>query len=282
MTAPSASTLEIAASLFAGASAAAVALGVVSRRGLARRGFRRAFARLAERNERVLPRAWLARVDRWLQNAGRPRELTAGAWIAAAQVSAGAGLALGALASGALGLGPGLCAASLGVGAIYPVLWLRDRLRSRQRAISRALPYALDLLTLSVEAGLDFGGALAKVVEKGRQGPLADELSLVLKELRLGKTREQALHNLARRAGHPALTSFVQAVVHADRMGSPLGHVLRVQATQLRIERTHRAEKLAHEAPVKLLLPLVFCIFPTLFLMLFGPLVHQFLFDGSF
>jgi tight adherence protein C len=159
---------------------------------------------------------------------------------------------------------------------------LHDRVRARHQAISRALPYGLDLLTLSVEAGLDFAAALAQVVEKGRSGPLADELSLVLKELKLGKTREEALRNLARRVDLPALNSFVQALVHADRMGTPLGRVLRILSTQLRVERTHRAEKLANEAPVKLLLPLVLFIFPTLFLMLFGPLLHQFVFDGGF
>jgi len=135
---------------------------------------------------------------------------------------------------------------------------------------------------LSVEAGLDFPAALAKVVDKGRSGPLAEELSIVLKELRLGKTREEALRNLARRVDLPALTSFVQALVHADKMGTPLGKVLRILSTQLRVERSQRAEKLANEAPVKLLLPLVLFIFPTLFLMLFGPLGHHVLLDGSF
>ena len=163
--------------------------------------------------------------------------------------------------------------------AIAPV---RDRVRARHRAVARALPYGLDLLTLSVEAGLDFPAALAKVVDKGRSGPLAEELSVVLKELRLGKTREEALRNLARRVDLPALTSFVQALVHADRMGTPLGKVLRILSTQLRIERSQRAEKLANEAPVKLLLPLVLFIFPTLFLMLFGPLGHHVLLDVGF
>jgi tight adherence protein C len=198
------------------------------------------------------------------------------------QVGAALFLAVGLGLSVWLRLGAGaslLCALA---GAGYPLLWLRDRVRARHRAIARALPYGLDLLTLSVEAGLDFPAALAKVVDKGRSGPLADELSVVLKELRLGKTREEALRNLARRVDLPALTSFVQALIHADRMGTPLGKVLRILSTQLRIERSQRAEKLANEAPVKLLLPLVLFIFPTLFLMLFGPLGHHVLLDGSF
>ena len=143
------------------------------------------------------------------------------------------------------------------------------------------MPYGIDLLTLAVEAGLDFTAALAKVVEKGPKGPLAEELSLAIRELRMGKTREDALRQLARRVDLPPLTSFVQALVQADRMGTPLGRVLRVLSTQMRVERTQRAEKLAHEAPVKLVLPLVFFIFPTLFLVLFGPIGYQF-FGGSF
>src|SRR5439155_1034050 len=152
-------------------------------------------------------------------------------------------------------LGAGVCLLCAVAGAGFPLLWLRDQVRARHRALARALPYGLDLLTLSVEAGLDFPAALAKVVDKGRSGPLADELSVVLKELRLGKTREEALRNLGRRVDLPALTSFVQALVHADRMGTPLGKVLRILSIQLRIERSQRAEKLANEAPVKLLLP---------------------------
>jgi tight adherence protein C len=130
-------------------------------------------------------------------------------------------------------------------------------------------------LTLSVEAGLDFAAAIGKVVEKGRKGPLADELSLLLRELKLGKTREEALRNLAARAGIASVSSLVSALVQADRMGTPLGKVLRILATQLRVERTQRAEKLANEAPVKMLFPLVCFIFPTVFLMLFGPIAYQ-------
>ena len=189
-------------------------------------------------------------------------------------------LAAGSLVAVWLGTAAPLLLAPAGAAA--PLLWLRDRVRVRQRSIVRALPYALDLLTLSVEAGLDFTAALSKVVERARRGPLAGELSIALKELRLGNTREQALRNLARRAGVPSLTSFVQALLHADRMGTPLGNVLRVLSTQMRLERTQRAEKLANEAPVKLLLPLLFCIFPTLFLMLFGPIAYQVFLGGSF
>jgi tight adherence protein C len=133
-----------------------------------------------------------------------------------------------------------------------------------------------------VEAGLDFAAALGKVVEKGRKGPLADELSNTLKELKLGKTREEGLRNLAARVDLPTLTSFVHALIQADKMGTPLGKILRILSTQMRIERTQRAEKLANEAPVKLLGPLIGCIFPTIFIMLFGPIAYQVFFGGNF
>jgi tight adherence protein C len=167
------------------------------------------------------------------------------------------------------------------IGAGYPFLWLRDLGKARQHQIIRALPYDLDLLTLSVEAGLDFAAAIGKVVEKGRKGPLCDELSIMLRELKLGKTREEGLRNLAARCEITSLTTFVQALIHADRMGTPLGKVLRILSTDMRVTRTQRAEKLANEAPVKLLFPLIACIFPTIFLILFGPIIYEVLYGGS-
>jgi len=277
--------LQALAALLAATSAAALAAGAFAIRRRSTRpvgSLATAAAALAAANERWVPDVRLAQLEAWLRKAGCPRELGAGGLVLAMQVGAALFLAVGLGLSVWLRLGAGaslLCALA---GAGYPLLWLRDRVRARHRAIARALPYGLDLLTLSVEAGLDFPAALAKVVDKGRSGPLAEELSVVLKELRLGKTREEALRNLARRVDLPALTSFVQALIHADRMGTPLGKVLRILSTQLRIERSQRAEKLANEAPVKLLLPLVLFIFPTLFLMLFGPLGHHVLLDGSF
>jgi len=282
MSAPGPQILQAGAALLLGGFAASVVLVAFAARGFPRGDLRSCLAALGATNERWAPEAVLVRMDRWLGKAGRPRDLSAGELIAAMEAGAVLFLGLGVALSFWLGLGVAACAVSFAAGAAYPLIWLRDRVRARHQAISRALPHGLDLLTLSVEAGLDFAAALAQVVEKGRPGPLADELALVLKELKLGKTREEALRNLARRVDLPALTSFVQALVHADRMGTPLGRVLRILSTQLRVERTQRAEKLANEAPVKLLLPLVLFIFPTLFLMLFGPLLHQFVFDGGF
>ncbi len=167
------------------------------------------------------------------------------------------------------------------VGIWYPYQWVRDQITKRHFLITRALPYNLDLLTLSVEAGLDFTAALNKVVEKGRGGPLRDEFQIVLKQLKMGKTREEALKGLITRVDLAALTSFVSALIQADRMGTSLGKVLRIQSTQLRIERSQRAEKLANEAPVKMLFPLIACIFPTVFLVLFGPIIFAFTYGNT-
>jgi tight adherence protein C len=166
-------------------------------------------------------------------------------------------------------------------GLYYPLMWLGDQVKKRHHLITRALPYNLDLLTLSVEAGLDFTGALGKVVEKGKSGPLKDEFALVLKQLKMGKTREEALKMLIARVDLPSLSSFVTSLIQADRMGTSIGKVLRIQSTQLRIERSQKAEKLANEAPVKMLFPLIACIFPTVFLVLFGPIVFAFTFGDA-
>jgi len=165
-------------------------------------------------------------------------------------------------------------------GGLFPHIWLSDQVKKRQNAISRALPYNIDLLTLSVEAGLDFQAALGTVVEKGIPGPLVEEFNIVLSEIRLGKTRAESLRNLAERVQLIEVSAFVSNLVQADKMGTSLGKVLRIQSTQMRVARTHRAEKLANEAPLKMLLPLVGCIFPTVFLVLFGPIVYRLMNGG--
>jgi tight adherence protein C len=166
-------------------------------------------------------------------------------------------------------------------GWFFPESWLRDQVKKRHKKITRELPYNMDLLTLSVEAGLDFQAAVGTVVQKGKQGALSEELNMMLKQMRMGKTREESLRMMADRVDLPALNAFVAALIQADRMGTSLGKVLRIQSTQMRIERTQRAEKLANEAPVKMLFPLIACIFPTVFMILFGPIIFQFM-TGEF
>lgn len=235
---------------------------------------------LAPLNRRWVPPVALQRLEAALRTADLA--VAAEEMVAWMEVCAALFLALGTAFTLLLGLRFYAPILSAAFGAAYPLLWLRDKVRARRHGIVRALPFALDLLTLSVEAGMDFVAALGKVVEKGRKGPLADELATVLKELKLGKTREEALRDLAARVGVPTLTSFVHALVQADRMGTPLGKVLRILSSQMRAERTQRAEKLANEAPVKLLFPLICFIFPTLFLMLFGPIAYQMISGGAF
>jgi len=166
-------------------------------------------------------------------------------------------------------------------GFCFPYIWLRDQIAKRQRAIGRALPYHIDLLTLSVEAGLDFQAAVGTVVEKGRPGALIEELSQTLGEIKLGKTRAEALRNFADRVQITEVSAFVANLIQADKMGTSLGKVLRIQTTQMRINRTHRAEKAANEAPVKMLFPLIACIFPTVFFILFGPIIYRLMHGGG-
>ncbi|MFL5439501.1 MAG: type II secretion system F family protein [Myxococcales bacterium] len=236
---------------------------------------------LSPLNARFVPARFYPRASGLLRRAGYPGELTP---LEVAGLMELCALTLGGLAAllvAGLNLPVYVVPVAALIGAGYPFLWLRDLGKARQHQIIRALPYDLDLLTLSVEAGLDFAAAIGKVVEKGRKGPLCDELSIMLRELRLGKTREEALRNLAVRVEVTSVTTFVQALIHADRMGTPLGKVLRILSTEMRVVRTQRAEKLANEAPVKLLFPLIACIFPTIFLMLFAPIIYEVLYGGG-
>ncbi|MFH2007400.1 MAG: type II secretion system F family protein [bacterium] len=197
---------------------------------------------------------------------------------------------LGAILFGVLGLlllnalkGPLIAAIFFTLfGVLFPYIWISDQIKKRHHKINRALPYAIDLLTLSVEAGLDFQAAIGTVVEKGKPGPLMEEFGIMLGEIKLGKTREESLRNLADRVQLAVLTAFVTNLIQADRMGTSLGRILRIQSTQMRIDRTQRAEKLANEAPVKMLLPLVACFFPTVFMILFGPIVFRLMYGGQF
>ncbi len=152
------------------------------------------------------------------------------------------------------------------------MLLLRQTIQRRQRAVLKALPDALDLLVICVEAGLGFENAMAKVNEKW-DNELGRAFGRVLQEIRLGKMRREALRDMAKRIEVPDLTSFVAAMVQADQLGVSIGKVLRIQADQMRLRRRQRAERLAHEAPIKMLFPMVFLIFPTIFLVLLGPSV---------
>ncbi len=157
-------------------------------------------------------------------------------------------------------------------GYTVPEFWLGGRVRKRQKGILLQIPDALDLLTISVRAGLGFDGALGKVVEK-LKGPLTDEFRRALAEIRVGKARRDALRDIVARTEVPALTNFIGAIIQAEQLGVSISKVLQVQSEQLRIERRQRAEEMAAKAPIKMLFPLVGCIFPSLFIVILGPAI---------
>lgn len=166
------------------------------------------------------------------------------------------------------------------IGFVFPRIWLKETLKKRRKLILRALPVYLDFLTMSIEAGLNMAGAIAQAVAKGPAGPLKNEFSFVLRDLRSGLTRAEALRRMEERIRIPQISSFVSAVVQAERMGASLGPAFRAQAEQRRIERFQMAEKLAMEAPVKLIFPLVVFIFPVTFLVLMFPIAMKFMQSG--
>ncbi len=156
------------------------------------------------------------------------------------------------------------------VGFYLPQLLLQSRIRRRQDSIRKAMPDALDLLTICVEAGLGFDGAMAKVNEKW-DNELALSFSRVLREIQLGKLRREALRNMADRIGIPEMTSFVAAIIQSEQLGVSMAKVLRIQSEQMRIKRRQAAEEKAQQAPIKMLFPMGLLIFPSLLILLLGP-----------
>lgn len=154
------------------------------------------------------------------------------------------------------------------LGWLYPTLWLSERRRVRRKQVIKDLPTFLDFITMSVEAGLNITGAIEQAVSKGPAGPLSQEFSRMLRDLRAGLPRAEALKRLAERMDIAQISSFTSALIQADRVGASLGETLRAQANQRREERFLHAEKLALEAPVKMMFPLVTCFFPLIFIVL--------------
>jgi tight adherence protein C len=155
------------------------------------------------------------------------------------------------------------------IGILGPRIFIQKKTQARQQQVIKQLPDVLDLLTVSIEAGLGFDLALQKVIEK-MQGVLADEFAIVLKQINLGKPRSEALRAMADRLGVEDLSTFVTALIQAEKLGVSLGKVLRIQSDQMRLKRKQRAEEAAMKAPVKMMLPLVGCIFPVVFIVLMG------------
>jgi tight adherence protein C len=227
---------------------------------------------LGRRVGSLLPGSLVKAVEQRLIQAGEP--VTTGGFLGAVALLEAVMLGMGFLVAMSLGglQGNGLMAlGACGVmGFFLPRVWLESRVRTRQHDILRSLPDAFDLITTCVEAGLGLDASLAKVAEKV-EGPFAEELTVMTHEVSLGKLRRDALKDLADRIGIPDLSIFVNAIIQAESMGTSVAGVLRVQADQMRVRRRQRAEQQAYKAPVKMVFPLVLCIFPTLFLVILGP-----------
>jgi tight adherence protein C len=210
-----------------------------------------------------------------LNLAGRPGNLSPADFTALRYIAAVFGLAAG------LGLGifthnslflilfP---AFGLGLGFYLPVLWLKQKVDAHRKEIQLALPDAMDLLTIAVEAGLSFDAAMARVTEKFKNA-LSNEFAVVLQETRLGRPRLEALDDMGRRCGVEDLHNFVQAVIQSEQMGVGIAKILRLQSDEIRRKRRQRAQEKAAQASLKMLLPMVGCIFPTLWIVLLGPAV---------
>jgi tight adherence protein C len=233
-------------------------------------------ARLSGAVARITSTSFTEQTEKRLAMAGNPADMKVSDWLGMKALASGTAFGvmflLFGLLGGNLGLGLGLGVAGLVGGYIFPEFWLRGRIKARQKGILLTIPDALDLLTISVRAGLAFDAALGKVVEK-MKGPLVDEFRRALAEVRVGKARREALRDIVPRTEVQPLTNFIGAIIQAEQLGVSISKVLQVQSEQLRIERRQRAEEQAAKAPIKMLFPLVGCIFPSLFVVILGPAI---------
>lgn len=232
---------------------------------------------LGKKNAKLKLQRYENSIQKKMVAAGEPLDLTVDEFISLCELSAVVGAILFSL----------MFAHSFGMtffggilGFAFPNLWLKEAVAKRRLSIVRQLPDFLDILTLAVEAGLDFGAALQKVVSVTKRSPMVDEFRFMMQEMRLGTTRYNALKNLALRIDVSEVTGFVSSLQQADQMGVSLGPTLRIQADQMRIKRMQRAEKAGGEASVKMLIPLILFIFPAVFIMLFGPIIIRLLSKG--
>lgn len=234
-------------------------------------------ARISSMAAKALPAEKEAELSRKIDSAGvseriAPRELLVVKYLAAG----GAALLLWFLGkvSGSSLQAALMGSAGLGLGWFFPDLYLNKKCSVRKQEIEKTLPDALDLLTVSVEAGLGFDGALAKVVEK-KKGVLSSEFMAMLQEVKMGKPRIEALRDMSRRVDVDDLSTFTGSVILADQLGISISNILRLQSEQIRQKRRQRAEEAAMKTPVKIIIPMVFFIFPAIFVVLLGPAVIQ-------
>ena len=207
--------------------------------------------------------------------AGNPGNLSVGGFQALRDVAAGIGVVLGGLLGLLIGHTVGL-AIGVAVGALVgfygPMYWINSLAGTRRVEIQKSLPDAMDLLTIASEAGQSFDAAITNVVEK-YQNALADEFAIVMRETQLGRPRLEALEEMGRRCGVEDLNNFVQSIIQSEQMGVGISKILRIQSQELRRKRRQRAQELAAQATLKMMLPMVGCIFPTLWIILLGPAI---------
>lgn len=234
--------------------------------------------RIGEIVSRFTPQNALQSTARKLELAGNPRGLEPAVFWALRIVIAVAvgGFLLFIFNVGSISWSLGqkllVLAVFVALGFYVPEMLLTSRIQRRQKAIRRAMPDALDLLTICVEAGLGFDGAMQKVSEKW-DNELSRAFARVIRELQLGKLRREALRDMADRIGLPEMTSFVAAVIQSEQLGVSMAKVLRIQADQMRIKRRQIAEEAAHKAPIKMLVPMALLIFPSICIVLMTPAV---------
>lgn len=231
-------------------------------------------ARFLSLGRRLTPQGRLEKIGQRLEGAGSPAGWDVNRIVSVKVLAAAVGLLVGLAVPVLMGAGVpvivGTAILFTVVGFFSPDLTLYQIAYNRKDQIRKDLPDALDLLTITVEAGLAFDAALTQVA-RNTEGPLADEFFRVLQEIQLGLTRGQALQQMADRVDVEELHIFVSAIVQADSLGIPIAQVLRIQSREMRIKRSQRAEEAAMKVPVKILFPLIFCILPALFVVVIGP-----------
>jgi tight adherence protein C len=236
--------------------------------------------RLSRIGRRFTPRAAMENLRQELVEAGSPSGIGPAEYIgirvATAISLSGIMLLLFLLGDSSLLMGIGIAAFLLVVGYMLPGFWLKRRISARKKAVQVSLPDAIDLLTISVESGLGFDPALSRVIEKW-DNELTREFGRMLSEIRMGKSRREAMREMAQRINVDDLNVFTSSMIQADQLGVSISQVLRVQSKQMRMRRRQRAEEQAHKAPVKMLFPMVFLIFPALYIILLGPAVPRLL-----
>jgi tight adherence protein C len=236
---------------------------------------RPAIERLGSFLSRSTPAKARQDLDNRLELAGRPGNLTPADFgairLVAAALLAAVGLLLGFLLGSTI-----YAVVALAIGAILgyyaPPMWLKQKVDARRAAIQKGLPDAMDLLVIAVDAGLGFDAALARVTDKYKNA-LSDMFAKVLREVSLGRPRLEAMDEMGRSSGVDDLHNFIQAIIQSEQFGTGVGKILRIQADEMRRRRRQRAQEKAAQATLKMLLPMVGCIFPTLWIVLLGPAV---------